>query len=77
MEDTSKMSKKEDKLDEILLKIEELVNILVEDNLEAFPDLIYEETPEDALEVFRVSEKVFNEMVKRFGDKWMDGMGVT
>jgi len=71
------MSKKEDKLDEILLKIEELVNILVEDNLEAFPDLIYEETPEDALEVFRVSEKVFNEMVKRFGDKWMDGMGVT
>lgn len=71
------MSKKEDKLDEILLKIEELVNILIEDNLEVFPDPIYEETPKDALEVFRVSEKVFNEMVKRFGDKWMDGMGVT
>ena len=74
------MSKKDDKLDKILESLEELTQMFVDDIareiMEDIPEWM-EETPSDAIQAFRITEKVFNEMEKELGEGWMDHMGVT
>ena len=80
MEDISKMSKKDDKLDKILESLEELTQMLVDDItrevIEDNPEWM-EEVPNDAIVAFRITEKVFNEMEKELGEGWMNDMGIT
>tara|TARA_R110002110_G_scaffold410275_1_gene633566 strand:+ start:513 stop:755 length:243 start_codon:yes stop_codon:yes gene_type:complete len=80
MEDISKMSKKDDKLDKILESLEELTNMLVEDFTEGIMDdrpEWMEETPGEAIQAFRITERVVREMREQFGEEWMDHMGIT
>ena len=74
------MSKETDKLDKILESIEELTNMLVDDitreMLDDRPEW-EEETPSDAIQAFRITERVFNEMEKELGEGWMEHMGIT
>ena len=64
------MKKSEKKiLDEILKSIEKFTEILLED--------IVEEIPQEAIQNFRITDEVFNEMEKRLGKNWMDGIGIT
>jgi len=80
MEDISKMSKKDDKLDKILESLEELTSMLVDDLTEEMMDdrpEWMEEVPSDAIQAFRITEKVFIEMEKELGAGWMDNMGIT
>ena len=80
MEDTSKMSKETDKLDKILESLEELTQMLVDDItrevIEDNPEWM-EEAPSDAIQAFRITERVFNEMEKELGEGWVDRMGIT
>ena len=74
------MSEKDDKLDKILKKIEELAKILIEDiTREAFEENMnwIEEVPKDSIQAFRITEKVYNEMEKELGEGWMNGIGIT
>ena len=80
MEDTSKMSKKDDKLDKILENLEELTQMFIDDIAQEMMDDIPEwmdEAPSDAITAFRITEKVFNAMEKELGEGWMDHMGIT
>ena len=81
MEDISKMSKKEiDKLDKILENLEELTSMLVDDLTEEMMDSRpewMEEVPSDAIQAFRITEKVFNAIEKELGEGWMEHMGIT
>ena len=80
MEDISKMSKKDDKLDKILESLEELTQMLVDDLTEEMMDdrpEWMEEVPSDAIQAFRITEKVFIEMEKELGEGWMEHMGIT
>ena len=74
------MSEKDEKLDKILKKIEELAKILIEDiTREAFEENMnwIEEVPKDSIQAFRITEKVYNEMEKELGEGWMNGIGIT
>ena len=80
MEDISKMSKKDDKLDKILESLEELTQMFIVDLAEVIMDdrpEWMEEVPSDAIQAFRITEKVFIEMEKELGEGWMDYMGIT
>ena len=80
MEDTSKMSKKDDKLDKILESLEELTQMFIDDITEEMMDdrpEWMEEVPSDAIQAFRITEKVFIEMEKELGAGWMDYIGIT
>ena len=80
MEDISKMSKKDDKLDKILESLEELTQMFIDDLAEEIMDdrpEWMEEVPSDAIQAFRITEKVFIEMEKELGEGWMDYMGIT
>ena len=80
MEDISKMSKKDDKLDKILESLEELTQMFIDDLAEEIMDdrpEWMEEVPSDAIQAFRITEKVFIEMEKELGEGWMDHMGIT
>ena len=74
------MSKKDDKLDKILESLEELTQMLVDDitkeMMDDRPDWM-EEAPSDAIQAFRITEKVFIEMEKELGEGWVDRMGIT
>ena len=74
------MSKKDDKLDKILESLEELTQMLVDDITEEMMDdrpEWMEEAPSDAIQAFRITERVFNEMEKELGEGWVDRMGIT
>ena len=74
------MSKKDDKLDKILESLEELTNMLVEDFTEGIMDDRPEwmdENPSEAIQAFRITERVVREMREQFGEEWMDHMGIT
>jgi len=74
------MSKKDDKLDKILESLEELTNMLVEDFTEGMMDDRPEwmdEAPSEAIQAFRITERVVREMREQFGEEWMDHMGIT
>ena len=74
------MSEKDEKLDKILKKIEELAKILIEDiTREAFEENMnwIEEVPKDSIQAFRITEKVYNEMEKELGEGWMNGIDIT
>ena len=80
MEDISKMSKKDDKLDKILENLEELTQMFIDDLAEEIMDdrpEWQEEVPSDAIQAFRITEKVFIEMEKELGAGWMDYIGIT
>ena len=80
MEDISKMSKKDDKLDKILESLEELTQMFIDDLAEEIMDdrpEWMEEVPSDAIQAFRITEKVFIEMEKELGAGWMDYIGIT
>ena len=74
------MSKKDDKLDKILENLEELTEMFIDDIARGMiedRDGWIDETPSDAIQAFRITEKVFNEMEKELGEGWMDHMGIT
>ena len=74
------MSKKDDKLDKILESLEELTQMFIDDLAEEIMDdrpEWMEEVPSDAIQSFRITEKVFIEMEKELGEGWMDHMGIT
>ena len=74
------MSKETDKLDKILESLEELTQMLVDDLTEEMMDdrpEWMEEVPSDAIQAFRITEKVFIEMEKELGEGWMDYIGIT
>ena len=74
------MSKETDKLDKILESLEELTQMLVDDLTEEMMDdrpEWMEEVPSDAIQAFRITEKVFIEMEKELGEGWMEHMGIT
>ena len=74
------MSKKDDKLDKILERLEELTQMFIDDLAEEIMDdrpEWQEEVPSDAIQAFRITEKVFIEMEKELGEGWMDHMGIT
>ena len=74
------MSKKDDKLDKILEGLEELTQMFIDDIAQEIMDDRPEwmdETPSDAIQAFRITEKVFNAMEKELGEGWMDHMGIT
>ena len=74
------MSKKDDKLDKILENLEELTQMFIDDIAEEIMDDSPEwmdEVPSDAIQAFRITEKVFIEMEKELGEGWMDHMGIT
>ena len=74
------MSKKDDKLDKILENLEELTQMFIDDIAQEIMDDSpewMEETPSDAIQAFRITEKVFIEMEKELGEGWMDYMGIT
>ena len=58
-----------DKLDELLKAIEVLTDALIGD--------IQETIPEDSITVFRLTEKVFDELEKEFAEGWMKNIGIT
>ena len=80
MEDINKMSKKDDKLDKILECVEELTRMIVNDlypeDLDDRPEWM-EEAPSEAIQAFRITERVVREMREQFGEEWMDHMGIT
>ena len=74
------MSKKDDKLDKILENLEELTQMFIDDIAEEIMDDSPEwmdEVPSDAIQAFRITEKVFIEMEKELGEGWMNHMGIT
>ena len=74
------MSKKDDKLDKILENLEELTQMFIDDIAEEIMDDSPEwmdEAPSDAIQAFRITEKVFIEMEKELGEGWMEHMGIT
>ena len=74
------MSKKDDKLDKILENLEELTQMFIDDIAEEIMDDSPEwmdEVPSDAIQAFRITEKVFIEMEKELGEGWMDYIGIT
>ena len=80
MEDTSKMSKKDEKLDKILKNLEELTQIIIDDpdSMQMENDMDWEEEePDDSIQAFRLTEQVVMAMRKEFGEDWMDQMGIT
>jgi hypothetical protein len=80
MEDTSKMSKKDEKLDKILKNLEELTQIIIDDldSMQMENDMDWEEEePDSSIQAFRLTEQVVIAMRKEFGEDWMDQMGIT
>lgn len=79
MEDTSKMSKKDEKLDKILKNLEELTKIIIDDldSMQMESDMDWEEEPDSSIQAFRLTEQVVMAMRKEFGEDWMDQMGIT
>ena len=74
------MSKKDDKLDKILESLEELTQMFIDDIAKEMMDDLpewMEEAPSDAIQAFRITEKVFIEMEKELGEGWVDHMGIT
>ena len=74
------MSKKDDKLDKILENLEELTQMFIDDIAKEMMDDLpewMEEAPSDAIQAFRITEKVFIEMEKELGEGWVDHMGIT
>ena len=74
------MSKKDDKIDKILENLEELTQMFIDDIAQEMMDDIpewMEEVPSDAIQAFRITEKVFIEMEKELGEGWMEHMGIT
>lgn len=70
MEDTSEMKKEdEEKLDQLLDAIDVLTEALLGDMQETIPD--------DSIQAFRLTEKVFNELEKELGEGWMNYIGIT
>ena len=70
MEDISKMKKKdEEKLDQLI----DAIDVLTEAILGDMEELL----PQDAVQSFRITEKVYEEMEKELGEGWMDNMGIT
>tara|TARA_R110000824_G_scaffold288492_1_gene476396 strand:+ start:909 stop:1121 length:213 start_codon:yes stop_codon:yes gene_type:complete len=70
MEDISKMKKKdEEKLDQLI----DAIDVLTEAILGDMEELL----PEDTVQAFRITEKVYEEMEKELGAGWMDNMGIT
>ena len=74
------MSKKDDKLDKILECVEELTRMIVNDlypeDLDDRPEWM-DEAPSEAIQAFRITERVVREMRAEFGEDWMDYMGIT
>ena len=70
------MSKKDDRLDEILEKIEELTQMIIDDLIEPQMDFS-QEIPGDAIQAFRITEQVYNELEKELGKGWVDKIGVA
>ena len=74
------MSKKDDKLDKILESVEELTRMIVNDlypeDLDDRPEWM-DEAPSEAIQAFRITERVVREMREQFGEEWMDHMGIT
>ena len=70
MEDTSEMKKEdEEKLDQLLDAIDVLTEAIIGDVEEMIPD--------DSIQAFRLTEKVFNELEKELGEGWMNYIGIT
>ena len=65
------MSKKDDKLDEILARIEELTDMLIVDMQEELNSC------DETIQAFRITEKVYKEMDKELGKGWMENIGIT
>jgi|TARA_B100000424_G_C22810248_1_gene434011 hypothetical protein len=70
------MSKKDEQLDQVLQKIEELTQMIVDNILDGNEEFTQEILGE-AVQTFRISEKVYNEMEKELGEGWADKIGVT
>ena len=70
------MSKKDEQLDQVLQKIEELKQMIVDNILDGNEEFTQEILGE-AVQTFRISEKVYNEMEKELGEGWADKIGVT
>ena len=70
MEDISEMKKSDEKkLDQLIDAIDDLTNAIIGDMEEIIPD--------DSIQAFRLTEKVFNEMEKELGEGWMNYIGIT
>ena len=69
------MSKKDDKLDDILKSLKELTEMLVDDIEEI--EEPYELPPSDFVATFRITEKVVKAIEKELGKGWMDSIGIT
>lgn len=59
----------EEKLDQLLDAIDVLTEALLGDMQETIPD--------DSIQAFRLTEKVFNELEKELGEGWMNYIGIT
>ena len=74
------MSKKDDKLDKILESVEELTRMIINDlypeDFDDRPEWM-DEAPGEAIQAFRITERVVREMREQFGEEWMDHMGIT
>tara|TARA_R110002051_G_scaffold236069_1_gene297349 strand:+ start:137 stop:331 length:195 start_codon:yes stop_codon:yes gene_type:complete len=61
--------KDEEKLDQLI----DAIDVLTEAILGDMEELL----PEDTVQAFRITEKVYEEMEKELGAGWMDNMGIT
>jgi len=59
----------EEKLDQLIDAIDDLTEAIVGDMEEMIPD--------DSIQAFRLTEKVFNELEKELGEGWMNYIGIT
>ena len=59
----------EEKLDQLIDAIDDLTEAIVGDMEEMIPD--------DSIQAFRLTEKVFNEIEEELGEGWMNYIGIT
>ena len=59
----------EEKLDQLIDAIDDLTNAIIGDMEEMIPD--------DSIQAFRLTEKVFNEIEEELGEGWMNYIGIT
>jgi hypothetical protein len=59
----------EEKLDQLIDAIDVLTEAIIGDMEESIPD--------DSIQAFRLTEKVFNELEKELGEGWMNYIGIT
>jgi hypothetical protein len=59
----------EEKLNQLIDAIDDLTNAIIGDMEETIPD--------DSIQAFRLTEKVFNELEEELGEGWMNYIGIT